>query len=100
MFWFRWGALALVLIILMLAALRLRGTLAGDPEHAARLDQVKLLVVILAAQVLELVRSRLAPTTRPFWALSLLLLPFAVAALYLLARLYSAYRVSASKSHD
>jgi hypothetical protein len=84
--------LAVVTGLLIAAAVRWGRTPQTHPEHQARGDVARLLLVVLIGQVGALARARFAFNSPGFWVCTLLLLPVAFAALWLLRRLFLAYR--------
>jgi hypothetical protein len=90
--------LAVVAGLLIAAAVRWRRTPQTHPEHQARGDVASLLLVVLVGQAGALARSHFAFRSPGFWVCTLLLLPVAFAALWLLRRLFRAYRRSSTNA--
>jgi hypothetical protein len=86
----------LVAVLLLASLVRWGRTPESHPDHQARGDMTRLLALILLGLVGAMVRARLLLGGAGFWLLSLALLPIAGAALFLIWRLFGAYRQSGS----
>lgn len=87
------GLFLLTVALLTLGAVaRWQHTPPYDPERAERGDMARLLTVTLAGAILLLVRSRVPLNTPGFYALSAALLPVVAVVLWLVRRLFGAYR--------
>jgi tellurite resistance protein TehA-like permease len=94
LFQFQLLFLGLVACLLLAESLRWAKTSQTHPDHRARGDMVRLLVIALLGLGGTLARSGFAPRSAGFWLLSAALIPVSVAALVFMKRLFLAYRGS------
>lgn len=82
----------LCLVLLCVASGRLMRTPRKHPERRARIDTVRLFVVVLGALGIALARTQFLSTSPLFLILSVALMPFGLSAFWLMFRLIGAYR--------
>ena len=88
--------LAIVLLVVIGAWIRLRRTDPDETDYAPRRDMACLLSLVWAGLGVEWIRSRFDLATLGFWIATLALLPFVVGAVALGLRLIGAYRAESS----
>jgi hypothetical protein len=95
------GALTLLSIVLLLGAIvRLARTPRSHPDRGARWNTARLLAIVSVALGLSVIRTQFLSTSRPFLILSVALVPFGIAALWLTVQLVRTYRSEKERPSD
>ena len=90
----------LCIVLLCVAIRRLVRTPRKHPERMARIDTVRLFLVVLGALGIALARTQFLSTSRLFLILSVALMPFGLSAFWLMFRLVGAYRRDKAAPRD
>ena len=94
------AAFCIVLILLCVAAVRLRGTPRNHADLAARRDMVRLLGLLAVGLGLSIVRALVLPTLIAVILFSVALVPVGIATIWLMMRLIGDYRRQRARLPD
>jgi hypothetical protein len=82
---------------MVMAVIRWARTPENHADHQPRADMARLMAVMLLGPIGDIARSRFPERSGPWIAISAALIPVACAALWLIWRLFGAYRAAPSK---